>query len=876
MQINEILNALQTDYAMKNRGRYYREGVCPHCKKKTLFIETQNPTNIKCGRLNHCGWEMPTRELYPEYYQSIEAAYPATPNNPNATADAYLKKRGFELSRFKHEYRQVQCYEYKALSDPKRTEAIEINIASGFWQRYITPIAMEDGIKKANFGGQRKSDGSLYRGNWYSIQDRIEYQKEDEVFITEGIFDAWSLIQSGKNAHAAMSCNNFPEIDIRPYLRKGIKWVIALDNDKAGKKYAKQWYKKLNNQGENVRICIAAEKEKKDWNDYLIEQKKKHPTRTAKIPHRVFEECFYQGNLLTATSASKKAELIFNHSSEFKKRFTFEFNKSIYHAAYSEKNDEIDLKISRICNCLPEFLYFQRDVITHETHYYMRVRRQGNKNIYRDKVKNTDISSSQRFKEKLLCTAAGLHFRGNNQQLSRYLDDFWFDDPNPPEIATINFIGYAKEFKAWIFSDSCIYNGTMYSLNKDDYFDISDKLKIKTSYCVEPLKLSENNKSELWYEHFKTAYGSNGLFALSFWFGTLFAEQMRTQLESWPFLELSGKPGTGKTKLLEFLWKLIGRADYEGVDLAKATHSGRWRTFSQLANIPTVLIEGDRQSGDGHQSQQFDMNETKPLYNGRGLRITSQFTAGNETHEPPFRSALVIAQNAMVEADEAVMERICHLNFTKENHTPAGEHSVNALIDLDINDINGFLTQSCKQEQKVMERIKFHYHYYMDRGRYQGLNGKSRELSNRRIKHNFFQVFACALTMEELGIVKIPKNDLAVLYEHVVERAWLRHQATKADHPLIEEFFEMVDYLESTARGNRSAVNHHKDSANMIAINFPQFNKYARDHNQQISNQRQLKQLLKQAHKNHEFIAYKAVFSSITNKNIKCFVFKKK
>jgi len=876
IQIDKIIRNLEADYSLKSRGKYHRHGICPSCSKKTLFIETENPFNLKCGRENKCAWQMKTRELYPDCFKKIEDAYPPTPANPNATADAYLKSRGFEIKPLKGQYQQQQKVEHKALSRLRNsTETVRVNVGSGYWERYITSIEMEDGLKKSNFGGQRKQNGSIYKGNWANPPMPNDYRAGQKIFLTEGIFDMWSLTQSGKDAHALMSCYNYPEEDIKEHYGKKIHWVIALDNDKAGIKYAKIWFKKLKALGEEVSLCIAPEKEKKDWNDHLLESKKQVKTEAAKIPATVFEAGFYNGSLLTAISAMEKAHLIFDKERAYRNKFTFEFNQQVFWAQYSSKDDE-GLQISRVCNCFPQFLYFQCDIITRESLYFISTTRKGNNRIYKEEFLSPHIASAQRFKEKLLDAGPGLHFKGNNAQLANYLDDFWFNDPNPPQVSSINFVGYAKEFKAWIFSKQCIHDGKMYSVNQEDYFDLNSGQQVKTSYKVEPLVLSENNKPELWYQHFKTAYGLNGLAALAYWFGTFFAEQMRVQIESWPFLELSGKAGTGKTKLLEFLWKLTGRENYEGVDLAKATNAGRWRTFSQLANLPTVLIEGDRHSDRGHQSQQFDMNEAKPLYNGRGMRITGEKTGGNETKEPPFRSALIVAQNAMVDADEAVMERICHLHFDKSTHTAEGERAVNALIDLDIGDINGFLTEACKNETAVLEQIKECYQGYMQSLAQIELGEKKHRLKNRRIRHNFAQIMACAETMSEMGIVPMSQTDLDQLFQHLVKRAWARHQAIRSDHPMIEEFFEIVDYLESTRKGPNNAVNHHvKDG--WIAINFPQFNNYAKSLGQHIgNNQIELKKILKQSIKRYEYQGYKTIKSAITHKNTKCFIFKSK
>jgi Cdc6-like AAA superfamily ATPase len=70
---------------------------------------------------------------------------------------------------------------------------------------------------------------------------------------------------------------------------------------------------------------------------------------------------------------------------------------------------------------------------------------------------------------------------------------------------------------------------------------------------------------------------------LSFFFGSLFAEQVRTEMKSFPFLEMHGLPGTGKTTLVEFLWKLLGRENYEGFDPAKATPAAMARNLAKWA-----------------------------------------------------------------------------------------------------------------------------------------------------------------------------------------------------------------------------------------------------------------------------------------------------
>jgi len=100
-------------------------------------------------------------------------------------------------------------------------------------------------------------------------------------------------------------------------------------------------------------------------------------------------------------------------------------------------------------------------------------------------------------------------------------------------------------------------------------------------------------------------FGAKGMAALTFWFGSLFAEQIREMDESYPFLEIVGEAGSGKSTLIEFLWKLLGRSDYEGFDPSKSTHAARTRNLAQVSNLPVVLIESDRENQGTHKQKGF-------------------------------------------------------------------------------------------------------------------------------------------------------------------------------------------------------------------------------------------------------------------------------
>ena len=65
-QVTEIIKRLKRDYQMKQQRDYLRQGECPECKKREIFISATEPHHLKCGRESKCGWGINTRELYPD------------------------------------------------------------------------------------------------------------------------------------------------------------------------------------------------------------------------------------------------------------------------------------------------------------------------------------------------------------------------------------------------------------------------------------------------------------------------------------------------------------------------------------------------------------------------------------------------------------------------------------------------------------------------------------------------------------------------------------------------------------------------------------------------------------------------------------------
>lgn len=856
-QVTEIVKRLKHDYGMKEEGGYLRKGECPECKKRELFISATEPHHLKCGRETNCGWGINIRELYPDIRKPLHEQHPPTKADPNATARAYLRLRSINPDLFSGQFIQGQRVERAAIREPKHTETVRFFLnadKSVYWERFITVIDMPDKPKKAHFHGS-------YKGLWWQPVG-FDPGKGDRVFLVEGILDALSLIQSGFHAVSLMSSNNWPEQSISRYLGQGIKWVLALDNDKAGQRYNLKFYRKLVALDERVEVCIAPDKDKRDWNDLLKES-------GGKISTDMLDNWFYTGELLTSANAKAKALKIAAHTG--RTRFTFEYADQLYSAQYSEKEENEPIKIENIANCKPEFLYFQKDAITGDSNYYMRVTRPGQAIAYKDTFAPSGLASATEFKSKLMNVAAGLMFTGTTKQLEQYQKEYWFNTANPPEVQTVNFFGYASELGGWVFPRQAVFDGKLYDVNQDDFIDLPDGRQVKTTFRKDPVsigRVEDAHQPEKWLDDYKSAFGVKGLATLAYWSGSFFVEQIRDRQASYPFLELSGEPGTGKTTLLEFLWKLSGRDGYEGIELSKASHAGRWRSLEQLAGLPLVLMEGDRGEGK-NQKHTFDLNEAKGLYNGRGMRATGVRNGGNETKEPPFRGSLIIAQNAPVESERAVMERIIRVHWDKSHFSSKGLKALEDLRSLDMEQINGFMTACITQEKRWLDKYQEGYQMAMNR------LDKMEALGNQRIRHNHAQIMAAAHALKASGVLPgLLASDLEELDTYLVQCCTERHQCLDTDSPLLAEFWDMYHYLEDESSTPGCRVNHSRDLTR-IAINLNQFQTAMMEAKQRPLDLVQVRRELRQS-KRYPFVEYEAMYSNITNKTTKCFIFSNK
>lgn len=862
--LHDALRRLDMDFQFKEVSGWLRHGICPDCKKKSVYTKADAPWVIRCERLNKCGSEWHIKELYPDLFEKWSERHPVTPANPNAAADAYLRDaRGFDIDKLAGWYSQETYFDRK-LGIGSAT--VRFPLPGGYWERLIDE-PQRFGDKKAHF-----KYGVQYQGTLWTPPN-LPVTTCGDLWIVEGIFDAIALWLNGIAAGSAMTCNNYPAATLKAIAEQCAanghprpRLVWALDGDKAGRSYTLKWVEQARAAGWE---CTAAQipqqrRGKLDWND--VHQRERLTDKDLATYH-------HHGALLIAPSATEKALLLYHRHGG--NAFPFEFRSRLYWfkldlAKFDEKARQLEQEgglskdqireeavkganvVTEIATCYPQALYYQRHDVTDESWYYLRVQFPTDTPSVKNTFTAAQLASAADFKKRLLGMAQGAIFTGTTGML----DALWKRQlQGIPKVDTIDFTGYSKDHKAYLLSDLAVAGGRIVEVNDEDYFEIG-KLALKS---LTPSPLTINSKlSEFrtdWIAHLWTAYGAKGLVALAFWFGALFAEQIRSEQKSFPFLELVGEPGSGKTTLLEFMWNLFGRRDYEGFDPSRATSAGLARSFAQTANLPVVLIESEREN-DAKRGM-FDFDELKALYNGRGLRTRGMKTSGNETYDPPFRGAIVIAQNTPVNASEAIQSRICHLHLTRSGHTARGLESGKFLERIEIETVSGFILRACLAEQTVM--AKFSELAPACERTLAGMDG----IRMGRIAKTHGQLMALLTCLAD--VVPVADHMIAEANELIVAMARERQLACTADHPYIQQFWEIYDYLEDQAASadeHAATILNHSRDPKYIAVSLPHFDQVCSDRRIDLPPMLEIKRLLKTS-RTHKFIRQDVVNSRI-------------
>lgn len=888
---HEVLKALAEFRFSDADGDWLQKGTCPQCGKKELFTRRSAPWVLRCGRANRCGWEAHVKERYPEIFDNWSNRHKATDENPDAAADAYLyHARGLDLRHLRGSYSQES---YKDHERDLTTATVRFPLPGGsWWERLIDQPGRFD--RKARFKPR-----ASYKGEWWMhpAHQLADLAAAEEIWVAEGIFDSSALNQAFLGSEladkrlasvSAMSVSNYPAAAL-DRLRKSIaegptpthrpRLVFAFDVGKAGADYTRKYVRRAREEGWEATAAqprAEGEHEKLDWNDLL---------QRDRLTAKLLDEYRWNGRVLIAKDAFEKAFLLWEKRQW--SAFPVQFANEQYWAEFSPKKiadivkelkenpsyedrpiEEVRAEaaeqagaITRICNVVFRTLYFQRNPATEESLYYLRIDFPVDRQPVKAGFSGGAITASAEFKKRLASVAAGALWRGTGEQLDRLME---MQSRRIKTVETVDFTGYDRARGVYLLGDVAVRRGRVHELNDEDFFDFGDcALKLATTERLLEFDYDARKVPTEWFPVVIDAFGMNGLITTAFWCMSLFAEQIRHETKSLGFLEMSGLPGTGKSTILEFLWKVTGRENYEGFDPTKSTAAAIARNLGKVSNLPVVLIEGDRNESVPH-SKRFEWEELKSLYNGRATRSRGVRNGGMETFEPLFRGAIIIAQNDTVNATPAVLGRIMGLHFDKSGFSSETRAAAERLERWPTEEVSGFVLHLLRRETDFLAAWREAY------ARYQLELQAATGISNPRLLRNHAQLAAALTAMRILLPISdgLHRQGLEFI-AHMIRQ---RQRVTSSEHPVVERFWAIYDYL-AEMEGDQviDRINKHRKSDEYIAVNLPNFFERCRERGQTPPTEDELRKHLKTS-KTRKFIEQKSV-NSPTGKGFHCWIF---
>lgn len=833
---DEVLKALQAEFGFrKTRGDWLQEGKCPQCGKHEAFCAATEPKIVRCGRTDRCGWEDSVRNLLPELFEDWSRRFPPSEDNPDAAAEAYLvHERGLDMRFLRGTFSQeiFRCRDTGQTSATIRFPITADLLGGSWWERIIDKPGRFE--KKAHFRPRSSWSGHCWLPNGTTFDTLAQ---ADEIWIAEGIFDAVALAQgAGLAAVSNMSVNPYPEHFLKR-LGEALaasgradrpKLVFAFDVGTAGVFYTKKHITRAKREGWQAtaaQVRPDGEGSKLDWNDLLLRQQAfKGDKADGPLGPGAIATYLHNGAITVAETPMQKARLIVDRAAAGARALTsfdMRHDNRIWWVRVKPDDDggKPQIELSEIANCAFRLLYRERDEVADETHYFLKIDFPDRIGEVKARFSNAAVSNSAEFKKRLMAFAG--MWTGSGDQLDRLMKT---QTRRLKVVEPIGFTGYSHPHRAWLLGDIAVHSGRVLKVNSEKYFDVGKHaVKLRSAENLLAIDYDPDQLKFDWLPDLWTAYGPRGLIVLGFWTMSIFAVQIRERHKSLGFLEITGPPGSGKSTLVEFLWKLLGRVGYEGFDPNKATKAALARNLGKVANLPVGLIESGRDDGGRSHSKQFDPNELLVLYNGRSPRAIGRKTGGFETDEPPFLGSIYLMQNERIDAIPAVLERLMSLSIDKSLWGEGTKEAAQRLEGWPIEECSGTIVHIARQERTWLE---FFYKRFSHHDGAEGMARRVEGLSNARPIKCHSQLAAAIESLPHL-FPNCDKRWIAQAIAEVDRMALDRQQSAGGDHPHVAHFWEQVDYLlgreAPTDHEEGKSLNRHRKADEFIAINLPDF-----------------------------------------------------
>ena len=194
----------------------------------------------------------------------------------------------------------------------------------------------------------------------------------------------------------------------------------------------------------------------------------------------------------------------------------------------------------------------------------------------------------------------------------------------------------------------------------------------------------------------------------------------------------------------------------------------------------------------------------------------------------------------------------------------------NELKRMGIESLSGFLLKAVMLEKEIMATILGKTPVY------ETLLNQSPQIKNLRLSLNHAQIMAL---VDALDLVTPMTEELkSSVKDTLIDLTIERQQRINQDHPFVQQFWDVYEYIES--RRDKPVLNHAHHNKNFVAINLNHFIEEAQAAKQQIADITDLKRILSTSVRYRFDESNKTLSSAIHQKgdkprSIKCWIFKK-
>jgi hypothetical protein len=679
----ELAERLAADYGFRAKetpqGEKLVGGRCPVCGRPEAHTPPDNPWVIICPRERKCGQHTYSKALYPEVLLQFARHHPPTHDNPHATVDAWLLARGFDLQRMRGWYAQSET------ADPEDRQ-----------RRYPTArFTLSNGVayhRLIDYAGRNKTKAvAAFQSAYWAAPG---FELAGRIWLPEGVLHACALEHAGCRAAATISSGHVPTALFDAAAERRVTFVIAQDNDAAGRKGAARLAEACAQRG--LACEIAFPPENVDWDELLL-----RGDLSEARSEETLEEALWRGRLFQALDA----EQLFAVWRERRPPGLFTFRDELWVGREGDpaRGGEVrwvgDFTVKRLYR-----LRLEPVADRPEYSEVLRVRHAGGEE-HDVVLSGAAMAKNAAFREALF-TAASAQWDGLMPELNLLLRRL---RRRPvPVVRQIECWGYDRPLDSYFFHDAA-YGPDGRRVEKDE------RAIVKVGLNHARLPAMAQGDEFIWKTPApgldiprvlglleRAAPRAQGLTSLGYFTAALFADQVAAKLGMFPFLSLYGDTHTGKSTLLVALNRMLGR-DWEGAPVSEAnTKIGTARFIGAYSNLPVVLIEAD-----AHKHVQVEsVFNLRSAYNRGPIRITGQKTADNTTRITPFRGALVFGWNEEQLEDAKVKERMVSLLFLHGDNSDDKIDALNALQNLPHGKMAGYLHEVLTRRKAVLEAIQ--------------------------------------------------------------------------------------------------------------------------------------------------------------------------